>query len=344
MNGPAVEFASASPLRTWYDYQRMAELTTARFEGRFVLRHFEYLHPARLQPGTAPRMRRPYRVRIAYTDWGEPGAPLLVCCGGVVNTAMRFAFLADALRRRFRVVCMDWAGRGASGWLCEQGDYSPESHLEQLRQLIEHLGGGPVSLLGSSLGGSVGIELAARWPRKVSRLVLNDIGPFIPRARRIRRAETLARFYVFRDPADLTRRIGAAQRDAGPSSEAVRFHLSHYQTCWSEADGGRIYRHDVRALQAYREQAARRLDQWEAWGRVRCPVMVIHGLNSDALLPGTLKRMQRTRPIDLMHVPDTGHTPILCDANQQDFIERWLQASLASGSEWCVLHASADSA
>lgn len=326
-------------LRNWYDYLRQAEATAARFDGHYLAGHFEYEHPTRLQTGTPRRMRRAYRVRIAYSEWGTRGAPRLVCCGGVANSAMRFAYLADALRDRFHVICMDWAGRGASGWLVDEGDYSLASHVEQLRQLIEHLGGAPVTVLGSSLGGSAGIALAARYPRRVRRLILNDIGPYVPKSRRTRRAQALARHYVFRDPADLLRRIGAAQRNFGPASDDVRFHLSYHQTRWSEADGGRVYRHDVRALQAYRSDAGANLDQWSDWQRVRCPVLVIHGLQSDALLPATLARMGKGRELQLMHVPDTGHTPILHDRNQIHFIGEWLATPQPGAGEWCVLHA-----
>lgn len=328
-------------LRSWYDYLRAAEVTTRRFQGHFTISHFDYIHPPRLQPGTPRRMRRPYAVRVAYADWGAPELPVLLCCGGIVNSAMRFAFLADALRDRFRVVCLDWAGRGLSGWLHEQQDYSRESHVELVRQLIAHLARGAVHVLGSSLGGSVGLEIAARHPRTVRSLILNDIGPFVPRARRIRRALALARHYVFSDPADLLRRIGAAQRNFGPAGDDVRFHLSYYQTRWSEPDGGRIYRHDIRALQAYREEANANLEQWDQWARLRCPVLVIHGLLSDALMPPTIARMRKVRPFDLMHVPDTGHTPILCDANQIHFIAEWLEAWPKPEREWTVLHARA---
>ncbi len=339
MSSRLPEMSDALQLRNWYDYLRQAEETMARFAGHYVLAHFDYEHPARLQPGTPRRMRRPYRIRLSYAAWGEPGQPLLVCCGGVVNTAMRFAWLADALRDGYRVVCLDWAGRGNSGWLFDEDDYALESYVEQVRQLIAHLGGGPVALLGSSLGGSVGIELAARHPRLIRRLILNDIGPFIPKARRTRRAQALARHYVFREPADLLRRIGAAQRNFGPAGDDIRFHLSYHQTRWSEADGGRIYRHDVRALQAYRRDAVASLDQWARWSHVRCPVLVIHGLLSDALLPGTLRRMGRGRTLQIMHVPDTGHTPILYDANQIGFVRNWLDAQPIEPAEWCVLHA-----
>ena len=325
-------------LNTWDEYMALAKRIVGRFHDRFDLRHFDYLHPVRLQ-WCAPRFRKPYQVKVAYTDWGEPANPTLVCCGGVANTAMRFNYLAADLAADFRVVCLDWVGRGRSGWMADERDYSLGTYVEQLRQMIDHLGGGPVMLLGSSMGGSAAIELAARHPRLVSRLILNDIGPFIPKGRRKRRSETLARHYVFRDPGDLLRKIGASQKNDGPISDDIRFNVTFHQTRWSDEEQGRVYRHDVRALQAYRADAQANLDQWSLWKRVRCPVLVIHGMLSDALLPATLRRMQERADVTVMHVPDTGHTPVLSDRNQNWFIHEWLMGR-ADAREWTVLHAS----
>jgi pimeloyl-ACP methyl ester carboxylesterase len=335
---PAVE-ARQSQDNKWRQYIATASRIVGRFHEQFRLDYFEYLHPPRLQPGVPARFRRTYPVRVAYTDWGPAGAPVLICVGGVANTAMRFNYLASDLSDAFRVICMDWVGRGRSAWMADERDYSLGTCVEQLRQLIAHLGAGPVTLLGSSLGGSAGIELAARYPKLVRRLILNDIGPFIPKARRKRRAETLARHYVFRDPQDLMRRIGASQKNDGPISDDIRFNLTFHQTRWSEEEDGRVYRYDVRALQAYRRDAMHSLHQWDHWERVACPVFLIHGVNSDALLPPTIRRMVRKKSVTVMHVPDTGHTPVLADRNQIWFIRDWLLGRDTAQREWTVLHA-----
>lgn len=324
-------------LHSWDEYMALAKRIIERFDQKFDLRHFDYMHPMRLQR-CAPRFRRPYPVKVAYTDWGDPSHPTIVCCGGVANTAMRFNYLAADLESEYRVVCMDWVGRGRSAWMADERDYSLSTYVEQLRQLIDHLGGGPVTVLGSSMGGSAAIELAARHPKLVDRLILNDIGPFIPKSRRRRRAQTLARHYVFRDPADLLRKIGASQKNDGPISDDIRFNVTFHQTRWSDEEGGRVYRHDVRALQAYRNDAAESLDQWRHWRRVRCPVLLIHGMLSDALLPPTIRRMREGHDVRIMHVPDTGHTPVLSDRNQNWFIREWLADRMQS-CEWTVLHA-----
>jgi pimeloyl-ACP methyl ester carboxylesterase len=222
--------------------------------------------------------------------------------------------------------------------MADERDYSLGTYSEQLRQLIDHLGGGPVTLLGSSLGGSAAIDLAARHPNMIDRLILNDIGPFIPKARRKRRSETLARHYVFRDPADLLRKIGASQKNDGPITDDIRFNVTFHQTKWSDEEGGRVYRHDVRALQSFRTDAQESLDQWRQWQKIRCPVLLIHGMLSDALLAPTIKRMKQNQRLSVMHVPDTGHTPVLSDRNQNWFIHEWLVGHHAS-REWTVLHA-----
>jgi pimeloyl-ACP methyl ester carboxylesterase len=324
-------------LRTWDEYMALAKRIIERFDHQFDLKHFDYHHPVRLQKG-APRFRKPYAVKVAYTEWGDPGNPTVLCCGGVANTAMRFNYLAGDLASHFHVVCMDWVGRGRSGWMADERDYSLGTYAEQLRQMIDHLGGGPVAVLGSSMGGSAAIELAAHHPGLVDRLILNDIGPFIPKARRKRRSQTLARHYVFRDPADLLRKIGASQKNDGPISDDIRFNVTFHQTKWSDEEGGRVYRHDVRALQAFRADAQESLDQWRLWERVHCPVLLIHGMLSDALLGPTIRRMRRAHAVSVMHVPDTGHTPVLSDRNQNWFIHEWLMDSTLGG-EWTVLHA-----
>ncbi len=315
----------------------LAKRVIQRFDEKFDLRHFDYMHPLELQK-SALRFRKVYPVKVAYTDWGDTANPTVLCCGGVANTAMRFNYLAADLEPHFRVICMDWVGRGRSGWMADERDYSLRTYVEQLRQMIMHAGGGPVIVLGSSLGGSAAIELAARYPELVSKLILNDIGPYIPKKRRQRRSATLARHYVFRDPADLLRKIGASQKNDGPISDDIRFNVTFHQTRWSDEEGGRVYRHDVRALQSYRADARESLDQWTLWRRIKCPVLLIHGMISDALLPPTIKRMKLNPRVTVMHVPDTGHTPVLSDRNQNWFIQQWLLDTVDS-HEWSVLHA-----
>ncbi len=320
--------AAAMPwaLASWDQYDALARRLAHPFEGHYRRQAFDYVHPEHLQPRAPARYRRPYPVRVSYLAWGDPSRPLLVCCGGVANVARRFDYLALALADEHYVVCPDWVGRGESGWVHDQGDYSHATCVEQLRQLLVHLGDRPASIIGSSLGATIGIELAAMLaPGRIARLVLNDTGPHIPAGTRSWRAATLARHYVFRSPADMFRRVGAAQKNDGPLPHEVRLHNFHAQTRWSDEEDGRIFRHDPRALQEYQEHARSSVDVWDSWDAIACPVLATRGTETDVLLPQTLQRMQAKRSVTVMHVPATGHTPALADPNHIACIRDWLR-------------------
>jgi pimeloyl-ACP methyl ester carboxylesterase len=267
--------------------------------------------------------------------WGNPAHPLVICCGGVANVAGRFNPLALALQDEYFVVCPDWVGRGCSGWMREQGDYSFDTYVEQTRQLLGHLGNRPTILLGSSMGACVCMVVAAEAPvGLIQRLILNDTGPYVPASLRARRAESLARFYVFRTPSDLFYKTGVSQKHDGPVSDEARISLSSYQTIWSEADGGRIYRLDIRAMQAYCVSARQSIRLWQQWEGLSCPILVIHGMETDTLQPPTLKRMQKKNTVSVMHVPATGHTPALADGNHIGCIREWLCESTSLTHEF----------
>ncbi|MFV3130805.1 alpha/beta fold hydrolase [Niveispirillum sp. KHB5.9] len=310
--------------------QRVAAIE-ARWAGAYALHHYDFVYHRRLQGHWPARLRRDVAIRCAYTAWGDPSLPLLLCVGGIVNTARRFDYLAHRLSDRFHVVALDWVGRGLSGWMPVQGDYNLATYCAQVLALLRHLGRRRMLLLGSSLGGSVGLALAARDPGLIDRLVLNDVGPYIPAARRARRAQAVARHYLFDSPDALLRRVGAAQKQDGPLSEEERLHNAWHQTCWSQTEGGRIYRHDPRAMQAYADGAGQALDQWAEWGLLTVPTLVLHGMLSDALRPPVLARMGRYPGLCVAHVPQTGHTPALSDPNQIDMIGGFLAGSGPDG-------------
>lgn len=296
---------------SWDDYDALIEAIDAGLGNRPAMHHFTYEHPEHLQDPDGG-VGRPYPVRLAYSDPGGDGQPV-IAVGGITNVSQRFDFLALDAAPVLRVIGLDLAGRGRSGWLAELSDYRLEAYVEQVIQFLNFFDLDTCTLLGSSLGGSIAITIAARYPERVRRIVLNDSGPYIPVERRARRARAVARHYVFRSPSEVFYRTGAAQKHSGPVPDAVLLHTAHHRTRWSDEEEGRIYRHDLRALLAYRAEARSSLDLWEDWAKVKCPVLLIHGTKSDATTEETINRMRGSRGLSVIHVPDTGHTPSLSD-------------------------------
>src|SRR5215468_8714653 len=137
--------------------------------------------------------------RIAYTDWGAVSNPhVVMCMHGLTRNSRDFDWLARALQRDCRVVCMDVVGRGQSDWLEHKEDYTFRQYQADAAALIarvtaqehgllaEWFGPSPsaanpaVDWIGTSMGGLVGMLLAAQPGSPIRRLVLNDVGPFIP--------------------------------------------------------------------------------------------------------------------------------------------------------------------
>jgi pimeloyl-ACP methyl ester carboxylesterase len=64
--------------------------------------------------------------RVAYTEWGDPGAGcVVICLHGLTRQGRDFDPLAAALAADgYRVLCPDLVGRGRSGWLRDPEDYA----------------------------------------------------------------------------------------------------------------------------------------------------------------------------------------------------------------------------
>src|SRR5258706_4491254 len=123
--------------------------------------------------------------RIAYLDWGNPSsAHVTVCVHGLSRNCRDFDYLARELAAHCRIVCMDVVGRGDSEWLADKSAYSFSTYLTDAAALIAHISAPPapkrIDWIGTSMGGLIGMLLSAKRGSPIRRLVLNDVGPFIP--------------------------------------------------------------------------------------------------------------------------------------------------------------------
>lgn len=307
---------------TWEDYHAMLEVIQHSFRRLPRKLGFSYVHPVCLQDAEFG-LGKPYQAPVSYSDTLNDGEAV-IAIGGLINTKHRFDFLADDTRQELRIIALDLCGRGGSGWLAEQSDYSIDTHVELLRQFIDHLDIPSCTLLGSSLGGSISIRFASRYPDRIKRIILNDSGPYIPKERRRRRSVSIARHYVFSTPAEMFRKTTISMQHSGPDMDASRFYTQHFKTRWSEEEGGRVYRHDIRAMMAYRDSATQNLDQWDDWDQIKCPVLLLHGLESDALSHETIRRMKANPLLSVIHIHDAGHTPSLSEGELNQTIAEWV--------------------
>jgi pimeloyl-ACP methyl ester carboxylesterase len=114
-------------------------------------------------------------LRLHYIDYGNDGAPWVVCVHGLTANAHSFDALAPYLTAKYHVIAVDVRGRGDSQW-GPPTEYLPQNYVTDLARMLEQLGVARVSLIGTSMGGIISMMYAGGWPERVERLVLNDIG------------------------------------------------------------------------------------------------------------------------------------------------------------------------
>jgi pimeloyl-ACP methyl ester carboxylesterase len=264
--------------------------------------------------------------RISYLEWGDPrNRDTLICVHGLTRSSRDFDDLARALCGRFRVVCPDLAGRGDSDRLADPRSYAVPQYLADMVTLIARLDAESVSWLGTSLGGLVGMALAAQAGTPVKKLVLNDAGPLVSRIALQRIGSYVGKVPTFATLDDAVNYVRTISAPFGPHSDAQWRFLAE---TWvrKQSDGTWRPHYDPRIAQAYSSQPLDKdLDLWPLYDAVRCPMLVLRGEQSDLLSRDTAAEMARRGPkAKVAEIRGVGHAPTLMPADQIAVVREFL--------------------
>jgi pimeloyl-ACP methyl ester carboxylesterase len=111
------------------------------------------------------------RATISYTQHGDERAQAVVLLHGFPLNGRMWRPQAEALAGRHRVIVPDFRGFGASA---EAGPFSIEQLADDVHALADALKLGPFVLAGLSMGGSVAIAYAKKYPATLRGLILLD--------------------------------------------------------------------------------------------------------------------------------------------------------------------------
>jgi len=249
------------------------------------------------------------RHRVACHVLGQAGRPAVLCVHGLSRNAHDFDALAQRLAPRFRVVSVDMPGRGDSEWLQDPTHYRETTYLGDLRRVMDALELEPVRWVGTSMGGLLGMKMAAADPARVAALVLNDIGAELdgPELARLRQQSSEPVTFASRDEAETWFRSRYA---AFGIQDAERWRQFTDTGIEPAPDGGLRPRFDARAASLL--PVPPRVDLWATYEAIRCPVYLLRGADSVLLGRATCEAMARRGPrAQWMEVPDAGHAPDL---------------------------------
>lgn len=257
--------------------------------------------------------------RMAYVEWGDAANPrVLVCVHGLTRCGRDFDFLAAALADRYRVVCPDVVGRGISDWLRDPHHYTVAQYAQDMTALIARLAVESIDWLGTSMGGIIGMALAAQPGTPIRRLILNDVGPLLPAAALQRIGAYLATPPDFASPQEAENYIRTIAAPFGPLSDVQWHHLTKHVIRLGD-DGRYHLRYDPGIAIPFAEAAreGQDIDLWPLYDAIRCPTLVIRGAESDLLTRETLAAMQARGPrARSVEIPGVGHAPMFLDDEQ----------------------------
>ncbi len=260
---------------------------------------------------------------MRYTEWGDARNPrVLICAHGLTRNGRDFDYLAERLCDAYRVVCPDVVGRGRSDWLRDPKDYTYAVYMNDMAVLLGSLHAETVDWLGTSMGGIIGMLLAATSGSPLRKLVLNDVGSVIPKAA----LERIGQYVGKEPPMDSLEAFENAMRAFSPFGELTDEQWRHLtvHVVKQDPDGRWRPRYDPGIAVNFDPAMGADVDLRPYWNAVHGPVLVIRGAESDLLLAETLEEMRQRPHTETLVVPRTGHPPMLMNDAQVLAVRRFL--------------------
>ena len=283
------------------------------------------MHPRLAQPWGGDSHTSDIGGPVHWADFGGPqGAPPIVMVHGLGGSHLNWVRVAPALTERNRVITIDLPGFGFSPAAGRKTSIGANRKI--LDRFINEIIGGPVILMGNSMGGAITILQAAASPHAVTAVVL--VNPALPRPVEVPDGQVAAQFLMYAVPGvgeafmDISRRSRSDRelvqrvinlcfvdpRRSDPelmdaATELVAYRRRH------------MPKQDAAFLQAARSvlRAGLRPRQFKnTMKSLPQPVLLIHG-DKDRLVPITAARIAAAAnpKWDTEFLSDVGHTPQL---------------------------------
>ena len=254
-------------------------------------------------------------LKLNYLDWGNEGAPDMVLVHGLRGHRHSWDDFSSLVCKDFHVMALDQRGRGESDW-APDGDYSTDAYVADLAGFSEVLGLSKLTLVGHSMGGRNSMTFGGKYPEKLDKLVVVDVGPESdPRGGARISREIINVPEEFDSFEAVVEYMNKQNRFA--SDRVMRRRLT-YAT--KELPNGKIgWRYDLAIREARRQGiSSPQEDLWPALSRITSPTLVVRGAESDLLTLEVAQRMIETFANgQLVEILSAGH--MVFEDNPDDF-------------------------
>ena len=269
-------------------------------------------------------------LKLHYRDYAGAGAksPPILCMPGLTRNARDFEPLAEQFADRWRIICVDFRGRGDSEYAADSASYNPMQYAEDVEGLLAEQSIDEVVCFGTSLGGIVTSLLAARGTANIKAAVINDVGPTIDPEGIARIREYVGHGRNYPTWMHAARALQEQQGALFPHFELNDW-LRFAKRAMAVGSNGRIVLdYDMRIAEPFNQPdgGTGGADLWPAFkalsGR---PVLLLRGEKSDLLSAETAAKM--ARQIDGLReavIPGVGHAPTLEEEATKDVLADFL--------------------
>ena len=270
---------------------------------------------------------------IHYTEWGGDNEPTVIAWHGLARTGRDMDELAESLSDRYRVICPDTIGRGYSQWSPDPGhEYQLAFYAKIAAELFDRLGVARAHWVGTSMGGAIGTVCASglvepAMQRRIVSLVLNDNAPRLAPAAIERIRNYAGNPPAFATVSELEAFFRQVYKPYGWLSDAQWRRLA--ETSTRRLPDGRVTPHYDPAMVRQFIDHPDDYELWEHYDRLRIPVLLLRGAESDLVLPDAAAEMMTRGPGPLgltrvVEVPGCGHAPALNVPEQLDIVRAFI--------------------
>jgi len=267
-------------------------------------------------------------LRLHYRDYAGPAdRPPVLCLPGLTRNARDFGAVAGRLAGDWRVIVIDFRGRGESQHDPEPAHYKPETYAKDVLKLLDQLGIADAVFFGTSLGGLVTMLLAASDSERIAGALINDIGPVVEPAAIDRLRQYVGKGGRWANWAEAGEAAASINRLAFPGYTTDDWEAFARRLCSERADGSIQPDYDMAIGEAFASNGgAPDFDPWPLLEPLADkPVLIIRGELSDLLSTQTAARMVAMLPTaELVTIPSIGHAPMLDEPEAIAGIERLL--------------------
>jgi pimeloyl-ACP methyl ester carboxylesterase len=258
----------------------------------------------------------------------ESNSTPLLCLCGLTRNVRDFEPLVHWLGGSRRIITMDYRGRGRSAYAPDPVTYRPDIELADALSLLDRLAIDQVSVIGTSRGGIIAMQMAAQFPHRLKRVLLNDVGPVIEKASLLRIRSYLGKAVSFGNWGEAV----AALKDSNTGFDTLRDDewMGFAKRVFIHKDGRIVNDYDLRLAETFpKPDDIEKSDVPDLWpffdALAPLPVTVLRAEHSDLLSPATLSQMKSRHPrLSAYTVRDRGHVPFLDEPEAKAAIQDWL--------------------